>query len=268
MSINESRLVEHIESWLRHQLLQSSLDGFVVGVSGGIDSFVCAVLAKRVALATKKKMIAVALPIRTSEGIDGIDIKDAILSLGISPREFDLTTLYQEMLGFFPEASLVVQSNIRTRLRSTAIYTVANIENCLFIGTLNKTEYAIGYFQKNAANGDLLPLAKLAKREIRSIAAFLGIPNSFVVAKASGCVGGGVAEDEWGITEEEADQSINRDWEVVPSNSVSPEHLQVLMSWNIKTRHKRLSPPIFVPSSSATESTSTTLNRTAVSNHD
>lgn len=244
-SINELR--SRLEAWLADYISSTELTGFVVGVSGGIDSALCAKLGSVAARKTNKTMTALSLPISYGGRVDGRDMSGFYEEHQIKSEVFDLTGIYHAFLDLMPVDDLVIRSNIRTRLRTTALYTYANSHRLLVLGTMNRVEFAIGYFQKQAAIGDILPLARLSKRTIRDLGASYGLPDALIQRKASGCVHGQNAEDEWGILEEAVDAAVTASWEPYPAPGVAPESVEKIRRLFEKTKHKRAFPPIFSP---------------------
>lgn len=236
-----------LEKWLADYTNRSGLSGLLVGVSGGIDSMVCAHLGAAVAASTGLKLHTLGLPITIDGATDGLDVSGYFADRGLHHLRLDLSGPFVDYLRMFPAADLVVRSNIRTRLRATALYTYANIHQLLVIGTINKVELGIGYFQKHAAIGDILPLGHLSKSEIRRLAVELNIPSSFIKQKASGCVSGLTAEEEWGFSEDYADLSIQADWKVNEQAAVPSEILAKISTLNSVSNHKRQFPCVFTP---------------------
>lgn len=236
-----------MEAWLADYLVQSGMNGYVVGVSGGIDSAVCAKVGSIAASKVGKTMTALSLPISYNGRVDGGDMSGFCVANDIESVEFDLSALYQTGIQLLQVDDPVIRSNVRTRLRSMALYTFANARKLLVIGTMNRTEFGIGYFQKHAALGDVLPLAKLSKSEIRELGAGYGFSNELIHRKASGCVHFQTAESEWGIPEEALDKMINREWAVVEGINVDPTKLNLARRLNQLTAHKRTYPPTFSP---------------------
>jgi NAD+ synthase len=236
---------QRLEDWLSEYLRSSQLDGLLVGVSGGIDSALCAKLGSAVAAKTGKTMTALSLPITYDGRIDGRDMTGFYESHRIPSRTYDLTTLYECFMEIMPVSDLVIRSNIRTRLRAAALYTYANQHKLLLVGTLNRIECAIGYFQKHAAIGDVLPLARLSKETIRALAKSYEVPAELVQRRASGCVHGQNAEDEWGVSEDLLDRMISADWRSIRLDGV-PESIIRDVRRRIETSgHKRRFPPVF-----------------------
>jgi len=240
-------LRKSLEHWLADYIASTELAGFVVGVSGGIDSALCAKLGSIAAQKTARTITALSLPISYGGRVDGQDMSGFYEKHQIPSRTFDLSGIYEAFLDLMPVTDLVIRSNIRTRLRATALYTYANENKLLVLGTMNRVEFAIGYFQKQAAIGDILPLARLSKRTIRELGASYGLPKSLIQRKASGCVHGQNAEDEWGIPEETVDAVVGADWKPHQVQSVSQGIISRLNDLFETTKHKRAFPPIFEP---------------------
>ncbi len=236
-----------IELWLADYLANSGMNGYVVGVSGGIDSAVCAKAGSIAATMVGKTFTALSLPIDYDGRTDGGDMSGFCAEHKINSMEFDLSALYQTGIQLLHVDDPVIRSNVRTRLRSMALYTFANSRKLLVIGTMNRTEFGIGYFQKHAALGDVLPLAKLSKSEIRELGAGYGFSNALINRKASGCVHFQSAESEWGISEDTLDSILNREWAVVDETNVDTVDLDRTHRLNRLTAHKRTFPPIFSP---------------------
>lgn len=236
-----------IEAWLADYLEQSGMNGYVVGVSGGIDSAVCVKAGSIAANKVGKTMTALSLPISYDNRVDGGDMSGFCAAHNIKSTEFDLSALYQTGIQLLQVDDPVIRSNVRTRLRSMALYTFANARKLLVIGTMNRTEFGIGYFQKHAALGDVLPLAKLSKSEIREMGAGYGFSDELIHRKASGCVHFQTAESEWGISEDALDAMLNREWAVVDGKNIDPRKLNIASRLNHLTLHKRTYPPIFSP---------------------
>lgn len=204
-------LKQEIAHWLKEYLYKSGKKGFIFGMSGGVDSSVIALLAQEAIKGTDKKLLALLLPIHENN-IDYYDeniAKEVINLFSIPYMRIDLTPSYKTLLSTLNKTdNLVCYTNLKARLRMSVIYFYANMLNYLVIGTVNKGEFYIGYFPKNASAGDILPIADLLKKEIRMLAETFGLPAHIVNRKASGCIWAKTAEEEWGFTEDELDSMI------------------------------------------------------------
>jgi len=238
---------ERLERWLYSRLKESGLNGFLVGVSGGVDSMVCAYMANKVAKTYNIELFTLGLPIESKGRVDGIDVSKIMRETDVPHDRIDLSAAYAEIANLFPEADDITRSNMRTRIRATVLYTYSNIHKLLIVGTINKTELGIGYFQKHAAIGDLLPLGRLGKSQIRELARCYKIPESICIQKASGCAFAPTAEEEWGFSEDAADAVIQKDWTTSNSPDVSERDFRHIFQLNQLSEHKRRFPEVFSP---------------------
>jgi len=209
MQIKELR--GRIVEWLRNYITHSHKDGYVLGMSGGIDSTVLALLSKEATVPVDKKVLGLILPV----SINGPDYYDSSIAekvakdFDIPYKVIDLGSVYASILTLIERnAPNVSYTNIKARLRSAILYFYANMMNYLVLGTVNKGEFYIGYFPKNSSAGDIMPLADLLKSDIRDIGRSYGLSEDLCNRKASGCVWGVTAEEEWGFNENELDRMV------------------------------------------------------------
>jgi len=207
-----------IVEWLQQRLTLAGARGFVVGLSGGIDS---AVVARLCQMAAPGKVTGIVLPCHS----DPRDAEDARLiadQFGVPAVRIDLAPAYDQLVRDLQGALVqlppdqrpvpptdrtdlrarVPLANIKPRLRMTTLYFVANSLNYLVAGTGNRSELMIGYFTKYGDGGvDLLPIAGLLKSHVRAMARELGVPDSIVdKAPSAGLWLGQTDEEEMGFT--------------------------------------------------------------------
>jgi NAD+ synthase len=175
MSI-EQKSIKIIE-WLKKYCDNSKMDGFVVGVSGGVDS----ALTSTLCALTNKKVIVVGLPIlqpkdqisRSKKHMDWLceNYKN------VSQTTIDLTDVFNKFKEATPFSSDLALANTRSRIRMIGLYSIANTNNLLVAGTGNKVEdYGIGFFTKYGDGGvDLSPIADLLKSEVREMCRYLKV---------------------------------------------------------------------------------------------
>ena len=246
---------EKIALWMRSQLASAGARGFVVGLSGGIDSAVVARLAQ---MAAPGAATGVLLPCHS----DPQDERDALAlasHLALPTMRVDLSATYdvlvaeaQAALRVLPEPvrsvtpadplrGRVPLANIKPRLRMTSLYFIANSINYLVAGTGNRSELVIGYFTKYGDGGaDLLPIGHLLKREVREMAKELGVPAGIVARPSSaGLWPGQLDEEEMGFTYAELERYVEEGPQAVsPALAVRIERL------TRSSDHKRAMPPI------------------------
>jgi len=167
---------QQITAWLKQQLEQSTVTGFVVGLSGGLDSAVCAALLRR----ATENCLGLILPIES----DKSDLRDAAAvasAVDIKTELVDLTPTYSALARALPKADHLALGNLKARLRMVVLYYYANLRNYLVCGTGNKTEISLGYFTKFGDGAcDVLPIADLYKTEVRELARELAIPEEII----------------------------------------------------------------------------------------
>ncbi len=179
--------MNEIVDWLRQRATAATARGFVVGLSGGIDS---AVVARLCQLATPGQVAGVIMPCR-SDPRDEADAGLVADAFGIRAIRVDLEPAYdalvaktREALGDLPAemrppvddaAGRVALGNVRPRLRMTTLYYIANSLTYLVAGTGNRSELTIGYFTKHGDGGvDVLPIGHLLKSQVRDARAGTG----------------------------------------------------------------------------------------------
>jgi len=137
-------VVEHIVGWLKSYSENSRTNGFVIGISGGIDSAVTSTLVAM----TGKPVLCVEMPIhqapsqvtRASEHIDSLMKRFP----NVSRQEVELTKTFDDFIEVVPDAdpdkASMALVNTRARLRMTTLYYFAGLQGSLVAGTGNKVE--------------------------------------------------------------------------------------------------------------------------------
>jgi len=186
-----------IVNWLKNKLNETGARGFILGLSGGIDSSVVAVLAK---LATPN-VLGLVLPCHSiQEDAEHANLLSKTFDIEI--KKIDLSNVYDEFLKNLEDAETLIKANLKSRLRMTTLYYNGGLNNYLVLGTGNKTEISIGYFTKYGDGAsDLLPIGDLYKKEVFSLAKELNI-NKEIINKppSAGLWQGQTDEDEMGIS--------------------------------------------------------------------
>jgi len=179
------KVTEHIVAWLKEYAVNAGVNGFVVGVSGGIDSAVTAALCARTGLNT----LCVALPIHQAESqVDRAqEHMEHLKALypHVQSTTVDVSTTFEAFKTTVPQGANVstlqlTLANTRARLRMTTLYYLAGLEGLLVAGTGNKVEdFGVGFYTKYGDGGvDVSPIADLLKSEVFALAAYLEVPLS------------------------------------------------------------------------------------------
>jgi NAD+ synthase len=201
-------VTENIVTWLRVKLVETGAKGFVVGLSGGIDSAVVAALVER-AVPTRENRFLI-MPCESAP-VDQNYAELLAVALGIRERA-EVVNLDDAFGGMIDHLAVglderMVRGNMKARLRMTALYAVSGRRHLLVAGTDNAPESYIGYFTKYGDGGvDVLPISSLLKREVRELGRFLGVPEVIVTrVPTAGLWAGQTDEGEMGFTYDQID---------------------------------------------------------------
>jgi NAD+ synthase len=177
------QLAEKLVTWIKDRVVAADCRGAVLGLSGGIDSAVIAVLCKR---AFPDSVLAVLLPCHSIPQ-DEEHARLVADKFSIPTRLIVLDSIYDSLNELLPEESEssevmhLARSNLKVRLRMLTLYYFANQLQYLVVGSSNRSEIAIGYFTKYGDGGvDIAPLGNLVKAQVRDMARFLEIPREII----------------------------------------------------------------------------------------
>jgi len=237
-------LSDRIAEWIARSVKDGGSKGAVLGLSGGIDSAVCAALCTK---ALGAQVLGLMMPCES----DTRDEKDALLlarHLGMKTARVDLARSFRAIAEELPEATDLARANLKPRLRMATLYYFANKLSYMVVGTGNKTELMVGYFTKHGDGGaDILPPGNLYKRQVRALAAELGVPEPIIAKPPSaGLWSGQTDEHEMGITYEELDDALEA-IESGQTDNVSPGVLEKVEGMIARSAHKRSPASIFHP---------------------
>lgn len=197
-----------ISKFLNRAIENSNAKGFVIGVSGGIDSSVTATVAAK----SFEKVLALIMP--EEDLTPKEDVEDAIKlceRLSINYKLITINEIKQKILekaGF--KGGVKSVGNISARIRMILLYYYANDLDYLVLGTGDKSEILMGYYTKYGDGGvDLLPIGDLYKTQVREFGKFLGIDERIIKKKSSPRLWEGQeAEQELGISYELLDKIL------------------------------------------------------------
>ena len=251
--MNTEKVTEHIVKWLKDYAENAGVKGFVLGISGGIDSAVTSTLCAKTGLTT----LCVELPIhqaesqvnRANEHIK--QLKERFSN--VSEVEVNLTSTFEDFKNVVPktESSAKVDlalANTRARLRMTTLYYFAGLNGLLVAGTGNKVEdFGVGFFTKYGDGGvDLSPIADLVKSEVYDLAEYLEVPMSIQKAQPTDGLFGDsrTDEDQIGASYDELEWAMKMQNEGKISTDFTGRKQEV---YNIYSRLNRINQHKMVP---------------------
>ncbi|HEY9221594.1 MAG TPA: NAD(+) synthase [Lutibacter sp.] len=254
--MNAEKVVEYIVSWLKEYAEKSNVNGFVIGISGGIDSAVTSTLCAK----TGFPVLCVEMPIHQAEN----QINRAYNHVEwlqknfkkISVQRVNLTPVFDSLIAVFPKAEneeqlLMSLANTRARLRMTTLYYFAGLNGFLVAGTGNKVEdFGIGFFTKYGDGGvDISPIADLMKSEVYEIAKYLGINEAIIKAAPTDGLWGDdkTDEDQIGASYDELEwamKQVELGKKITDFSDREKEVFSIFTKRNSANKHKMIPIPI------------------------
>lgn len=250
------KVIAHIVNWLKSYAEGAGMQGFVIGVSGGIDSALTSTLCAR----TGMDLLCLEMPIHQSK----YQVSRAANHIfwlkeqhpNVRSEWVDLTPVFDGLIGALPpveneEDRLMSLANTRARLRMTSLYYFAALEKLLVAGTGNKVEdFGVGFFTKYGDGGvDLSPIADLLKTEVFELAAHLGINREILEAPPTDGLWGDdrTDEDQIGASYPELEWAMEMDSKGKKAGDFrgrEREVFQIYKKFNTVNRHKMLPIPV------------------------
>ncbi len=250
------KVVDHIVNWLKDYADNAGIKGFVIGVSGGIDSAVTSTLCAKTGL----DLLCVEMPIhqgenqvsRANDHINWLQEKFP----NVSRQPVNLTPIFDSFVSAMPpvaneEERFMSLANTRARLRMTTLYYFAALKKYLVAGTGNKVEdFGIGFYTKYGDGGvDLSPIADLLKTEVYEVGANLGIIDSIMTAPPTDGLWGDnrTDEDQIGASYPELEWAMKMKDEGKESGDFTGrerEIFEIYTRYNTMNQHKMVPIPV------------------------
>lgn len=244
--MKNQEVINYITNWLNGYVEQSGTNGFVIGISGGIDSAVTSTLCAL----TGKRVIVLNMPIRQHQSeFDRSNEHINWLKQNFKNVESDtvqLTDVFGSVENALPNdiQDFLTMANVRSRLRMITLYSFASHHKLLVAGTGNKIEdFGIGFFTKYGDGGvDLSPIADLTKTEVYELAKTLNVVPSIQNARPTDGLfaDGRTDEDQIGATYPELEWAMAyiENMENYPLNDRQQHVMKIYTSRNKANRHK------------------------------
>ncbi|WP_109474564.1 ammonia-dependent NAD(+) synthetase [Ornithinimicrobium cavernae] len=243
------RRIQFLADYLR----DSGTKGYVLGISGGVDSTTCGRLAQLACERVREAggeatFLAMRLPYGTQA-----DETDAAAAVAFIAADETVTVNIKDstdaMFAEVDEAGIdftgighadFVKGNVKARQRMVAQYLAAGARSMLVLGTDQAAEAVVGFYTKYGDGAcDLTPLAGLTKRRVRAVAAHLGAPEHLVTKVPTADL-----EDGKPLNPDEAALGVSYDAidDYLEGQQVSDTDREVIEGWHARTAHKRAMP--------------------------
>ena len=249
-------VIDHITGWLKEYSTKAGTKGFVIGVSGGIDSAVTSTLCAK----TQLPLLCLEMPIHQAPN----QVSRAERHIkwlqnnypNVYKEHVNLTPVFDSLIKAFPkvtneEERFMSLANTRARLRMTSLYYFAALQGYLVAGTGNKVEdFGVGFYTKYGDGGvDLSPIADLLKTEVYEIAETLGVNEEIIKAPPTDGlwgdnrtdedqIGASYPELEWAMAMEEQGKSES------DFDGRNQEVFKIYKKFNTANKHKMLPIPV------------------------
>lgn len=208
MKINAPFVEKILTSFIKDELSKFNYKRGIFGLSGGLDSSVCALLA--VKALKPGNVIGLIMSYGKTFAEDVKDAQELSQLLGIKSKTIDISPMIDAYFSKYPSKSRKTKGNKMARERMSILYDFSVREKALILGTSNKTELLLGY---GTIHGDMAcainPLGDLYKTQLRQLAEHLGVPEKIrKKAPSAGLWTGQTDEKEIGISYDEMDKIL------------------------------------------------------------
>ncbi len=237
--MNVEELAEKLASWIREKVLAGGRQGTVLGMSGGVDSSVAALLCHR---AFPQHTVGVIMPCHSSPE-DEQQAMAVATKFSVPTKTVILDSAFDALLKVLPDtnttlaASRLAKANLKVRLRMLTLYYFVNQLDHMVVGASNRSELAVGYFTKYGDGGvDIMPMGNLVKKQVMELARFLDIPQEIIDKPPSaGLWPGQTDEGDLGLSYAELDRYLI-------TGEAPGEVRKKIESMMAASSHKRLTP--------------------------
>jgi len=246
LSIDIKEVSIVIKDFIKTYVQNSSCKGVVIGLSGGVDSAVTAVLCKEALGVRKVKCLF--LPDDTTPELDIKHFELIVKKFKLSCEKKDITKIEKEVSSnCVIKPDKLALANIKARVRMIVLFEYANMTNTLVCGTSNKSEMLVGYFTKYGDGGvDIMPIGDIYKTQVYELAKYLKIPKEIINKKpTAGLWKGQFDEQELKIGYNKLDKILVGLEKIIDIEDIArivgvkKSEVERVKRMRIKTQHKR-----------------------------
>ncbi|PIB28411.1 NAD(+) synthase [Maribacter sp. 4U21] len=252
------KVIDHIVNWLKDYATNAKQKGFVIGVSGGIDSAVTSTLCAKTGL----DLLCLEMPIHQAPNQSDMASRHIAWLQenfpNVKRQPVNLTPVFDSLVAAFPkveneEERFMSLANTRARLRMTSLYYFAALNRYLVAGTGNKVEdFGVGFYTKYGDGGvDLSPIADLLKTEVYAISKVLGVNEEIIKAAPTDGLWGDdrTDEDQIGASYPELEWAMKMKDEgrtIEEFTGREKEVFKIFSRFNSMNQHKMLPIPVCI----------------------
>jgi NAD+ synthase len=202
-----SQITDYLVRFLQNEVKKTGLKKVVVGLSGGLDSAVVAVLAQK---AFKDDLLCVKMPSQYSSQSSLDDADELCNDFDLRTITCSITPMLEAYEKMHPELDNLRKGNFSARMRMATLFDISAAESALVLGTSNKSELMLGY---GTLYGDLAsainPIGDLYKSEVFELAEYLGVTKAIIKKPPSADLWDGQSDEaDLGYTYAELDGAM------------------------------------------------------------
>lgn len=191
--MNWKDIKEQLQNFLKTELEKTGLSKVTVGLSGGLDSAVVAILCKET---FGDNMSAVLMPSQFSSKSSIDDAKEVCEKFDIKYEIKSIAPMVEAYIENMDEDKLRI-GNFSARMRMSVLYDTSSRDKSIVVGTSNKSELLLGY---GTIFGDIAcainPIGQMYKSDEFDFARYLGVPESILNKKPSADLWEGQSDEE------------------------------------------------------------------------
>ncbi|MCD6432970.1 MAG: NAD+ synthase [Sulfurimonas sp.] len=200
-------MTDYLQRFLDNEVRKTGFNRVVVGLSGGLDSAVVAVLAQKT---FKDELLCVKMPSHYSSQSSLDDADELCRDFNLRSETASIEPLLKAYEELNPNMDNLRKGNFSSRMRMSTLFDISARESALVLGTSNKSELMLGY---GTLYGDLSsalnPIGDLYKSEIFELAEYLGVTKAIIKKPPSADLWDGQSDEaDLGYTYAQLDEAL------------------------------------------------------------